>query len=79
MRQINTGYVKIYGESEREKAVSLAKKIMEDADQNDSGAIDFTEFLVAAMNEEKLLNKNKIEQAFNMFDAVFYGFFINLI
>lgn len=43
---------------------------MADADQNDSGAIDFTEFLIAAMNEEKLLNKNKIEQAFKMFDEV---------
>ena len=63
--------MKIYGETQREKAISLAKQIMTDADQNDSGAIDFTEFLVAAMNEEKLLNKHKIEQAFKMFDAVY--------
>jgi len=64
--------VKIYGETHREKAIALAKQIMTDADQNDSGAIDFTEFLVAAMNDENLLNKLKIEQAFKMFDAVFF-------
>lgn len=67
---MDKGYVKIYGETQKEKAISLAKQIMADADQNDSGAIDFTEFLIAAMNEEKLLNKNKIEQAFKMFDEV---------
>ncbi len=39
-------------------------------DQNFSGSIDFTEFLIAALNEEKLLNKKKMEQAFRMFDAV---------
>lgn len=72
---LNSGYVKIYGETQRERAISLAKQIMTDADQNDSGAIDFTEFLVAAMNEEKLLNKHKIEQAFKMFDAVYQTFF----
>lgn len=66
------GYVKIFGEANKEKAIALAKQIMADADQNDSGAIDFTEFLIAAMNEEKLLNKNKIEQAFKMFDEVIF-------
>lgn len=41
-------------------------------DQNYSGSIDFTEFLVAALNEDKLMNKTKIEQAFKMFDAVIF-------
>lgn len=43
-------------------------------DNNYSGAIDFTEFLVAALTEEKLLNKNKMEQAFKMFDTDGDGF-----
>lgn len=43
-------------------------------DQNYSGSIDFTEFLVAALAEEKLLNKTKIEQAFKMFDTDGDGF-----
>jgi len=69
--------VKIYGENQKEKAINLAKQIMADADSNDSGAIDFTEFLIAAMNEENLLNKSKMEQAFKMFDAViFFCFFL---
>ena len=68
------GYVKIYGENQKERAISLAKQIIKDADSNDSGAIDFTEFLIAAMNEENLLNKNKMEQAFKMFDAVIFFF-----
>lgn len=64
------GYIKIYGEAEREKAINISKKIISDVDQNYSGSIDFTEFLIAALNEEKLLNKTKIEQAFKMFDTV---------
>lgn len=35
---------------------------------NKEGEINFTEFLVAAMNREKLLNAKQIEKAFKMFD-----------
>lgn len=65
------GYTKIFGESEREKVLKLCQNIISQVDQNYSGSIDFTEFLVAALNEEKLLNRKKIEQTFKMFDAVF--------
>ena len=34
---------------------------MKNIDLNHSGKVDFTEFLVAAMNEEKMLSKTKIE------------------
>ena len=64
----------MFGEAEREKAINISKKIIDDCDQNYSGSIDFTEFLVAALNEDKLLNKTKIEQAFKMFDTVFLLF-----
>lgn len=43
---------------------------MNDVDNNNSGSIDYSEFLVAALNEEKLLSKARIESAFKMFDSV---------
>lgn len=43
-------------------------------DTNDSGLIDFTEFLVAASNEEELVSKGRLEQAFNYFDTDHNGY-----
>lgn len=43
-------------------------------DTNNSGKIDFTEFLVAASSEEKLLNMTRLEGAFNYFDIDRSGF-----
>ena len=36
--------------------------------------MDFTEFLIAAMNHEKLLSVAKMEQAFKIFDTDGDGF-----
>jgi calcium-dependent protein kinase len=41
---------------------------------NNSGKIDFTEFIVAATNEEKLLNMKKLENAFAYFDIDHSGY-----
>ena len=41
---------------------------MKNIDLNQSGKVDFTEFLVAAMNEEKMLTKTKIQQTFKIID-----------
>lgn len=35
--------------------------VFEEVDSNKSGKVDFTEFVVAALNKEKLLSKNKID------------------
>lgn len=43
-------------------------------DTNNSGKIDFTEFLVAASSEEKLLNMKLLENAFGYFDIDHSGF-----
>lgn len=49
-------------------------KIMEIVDTNGSGQIDFTEFLVAASNEEKMLETKRLEDAFNYLDSDHFGF-----
>lgn len=52
---------------EAEQQVEL---ILEQVDINQTGLVDFSEFLMAAMNEEKLLCTQKIDQAFKIFDQV---------
>ena len=37
-------------------------------DIDGSGKIDYSEFVVASMNEKELLSKEKLQAAFNMFD-----------
>ena len=37
-------------------------------DTDGSGAIDYSEFLMATMNEQQLMSKEKLKQAFKMFD-----------
>ena len=39
-------------------------------DIDKSGFIDYSEFVVAAMNEKSLLSNEKLMQAFKMFDKV---------
>lgn len=59
---------------DRSKAEEVVTSIFEEVDSNKSGKVDFTEFVVAALNREKLLSKNKIEQAFRVFDRDGDGF-----
>ena len=37
-------------------------------DIDNSGSIDYSEFIVATMNEKNLLSNNKLQTAFKMFD-----------
>ena len=43
-------------------------KIMSQVDTDGSGEIDYTEFVAAAMNKNKLLSKERLEAAFKAFD-----------
>ena len=43
-------------------------------EQTKKGGIDYTEFLMAGINKNELINKNNIENAFNYFDANKSGF-----
>ena len=50
----------------REEALNIIKKV----DINQSGEIDFFEFIIAATDKKKSLSKEKIAQAFGTFDIV---------
>ena len=42
--------------------------MMEMADTDESGYIDYTEFIIAAMDKEKLLSRKNLELTFSSFD-----------
>jgi len=63
--EIFEGYKSILGEVEATKEVD---RIMKEADLDRSGSIDYNEFLIACSNRQKLLNKEKLEATFKMFD-----------
>ncbi len=63
--EIYDGYKAILGETEAKKEV---ERIMTDIDIDKSGTIDYNEFLIAATNRQAVLNKEKLEQTFSMFD-----------
>ena len=60
------GYEKIFGQTENvEEEVD---KIMAEVDTDKSGEIDYTEFVIATMNRQKLLSKERLQGAFSAFD-----------
>lgn len=50
------------------KAKDIVEKSFQDLDQDGSGKVDFTEFMVASLNKEKLLSRDRIEKAFKLID-----------
>ena len=44
------------------------QRIMTEVDIDKSGTIDYNEFVLATINKQKLLNKEKLEATFRMFD-----------
>ena len=43
-------------------------RIMQIADADGSGEIDYSEWIIASVNKRKLLSQEKLELAFNLFD-----------
>jgi calcium-dependent protein kinase len=41
---------------------------MKTVDKNESGEIDYSEWVMATINRESLLSKQRLEMAFKMFD-----------
>lgn len=63
--EIQAGYKKFFGrELSNEEVDEMFKKV----DVDNSGEIDYSEFVVATLNEKNLLSNNKLEAAFKMFD-----------
>ena len=63
--EIYEGYKDTLGEVEARKEVN---RIMKEADIDDNGTIDYNEFVMAATNRQKLLNKEKLDATFKIFD-----------
>lgn len=44
-------------------------EIIKNVDQDGNGSINYSEWLLSAVSKERLLEKNKLQQAFQMFDV----------
>lgn len=63
--EISNGYEKHFGVPIEDEELD---KIFDAIDTDGSGAIDYSEFLMATMNESQLLSKENLKRAFKMFD-----------
>jgi calcium-dependent protein kinase len=63
--EILNGYKQILGDVEAELE---AERIMKEVDLDKSGTIDYNEFVLASISQQKLINKEKLEATFKIFD-----------
>lgn len=64
-QEIRDGYEEHFGVAIDDEELD---RMFDAIDADGSGAIDYSEFLMATMNEQQLLSKEKLKQAFKMFD-----------
>lgn len=62
--ELKNGYAEVFGEVSDEELEQVIKV----ADTDQSGYVDYTEFVAATMNTQTLLSKEKLEMCFKMFD-----------
>ena len=65
MDEVKSGYIDHYGRVMSDEDVEMMFKAV---DSDNSGFIDYSEFLVATMNAKALTTNEKLRAAFNMFD-----------
>ena len=63
--EIYEGYRQTLGDVEAKKEVD---RIMNEIDMDQNGTIDYNEFVMAATNRQKMLQKEKLEATFKIFD-----------
>lgn len=63
------GYQSVFKLSKPE-AKATVEQILEKIDFDKNSGIDYSEFLVACFDQQTLLSKERLDQAFNMFDLV---------
>mgnify|MGYP006160984887 FL=1 len=63
--EIQNGYLQFFGRSLNDQEVD---EMFVKVDADNSGEIDYSEFVVATMAEKNLLSNNKLQTAFKMFD-----------
>lgn len=64
LQEVADGYKKYFPEIKE----SEINRILEIADADGSGEIDYSEWMVATIDKSKLLSENKMKQAFSLFD-----------
>lgn len=64
-QELQEGYARYYGDELAKKEV---EKIFKLVDVDNSGAIDFSEFVTATCDREVLLSETKLRQAFRYYD-----------
>lgn len=65
------GYDQFFGKNMDKGEI---EKMFDSVDIDKSGFIDYSEFVVASMNEKNLLTNEKLQSAFKMFDKDGSGF-----
>ena len=65
-KDLQAACVRVWGERIPPERI---KQIIESVDINGNGLIDYTEFIIASINKEKLLSTERLEETFNLFDA----------
>lgn len=65
MDEVKAGYLEHYGRVISDEEV---ERMFRSVDSDNSGFIDYSEFVVAAMNEKELTSNDKLQAAFRMFD-----------
>ena len=65
--EILSGYDQFFGRNLEEADVEA---MFSAVDIDNSGFIDYSEFVIASMNEKSLLTQEKLQAAFKMFDKV---------
>ena len=65
MEEVKEGYLEHYGKVMSDEEV---EQMFNAVDTDKSGFIDYSEFVIAAMNERQLTSNDKLQAAFKMFD-----------
>jgi Ca2+-binding EF-hand superfamily protein len=65
MEEVKQGYLDHYGRIMSDEEV---EEMFRSVDTDNSGFIDYTEFVVAATNQQNLTSQEKLAAAFKMFD-----------
>lgn len=63
--ELTVGFIQLVGE---ERAEVEVEKVFDKIDLDRSGLIDYSEWVVATIDKTKLLTKDKLKSAFNLFD-----------
>lgn len=63
---VRIGYKEVFG---KEIGPEMVEEMFERIDYDKTGFIEYSEFVIATMNEKDLLSNDKLKHAFDMFDA----------